>query len=748
MRSLWLLAGLFSFASGASAAPAYEPVPNVIGFVRDTAGNPLPGVEIVVERLNRTTTTDARGRFMLRSLRAGTYHLDAHLIGYANAHAVVTLPPEGKDVSITLIMRLSPLEIGALHVTATPNAASPVNSTQAATEVSGQALVRDLTSSVAQTLAVHPGLATRYAGPAASTPVIRGMSGERVLVVEDGQRAGDLSSTSSDHALSIDPLAASRIEVVRGPASLLYGNNALGGVVNVVSNNIPTSLPSGPDGYFALQGESVNPGGAISGSISMPIGSEIAVTFRGGGRNINDVRVGGPGILGNSDAQNMYGTAGLGYVTERLTGGVAVQMYDFNYGIPAAADDAEAGIRIDGRRYSLESRAELSVASSGFTDLRVDGTAQSYTHDEIEPGGEVGTTFKLTTQTAGATARTTFGFVTGSVGLSVLFRQYEALGEEALTPGADSNTGGIFIYQEMPLGHETEEGAGQHDGGARLQVGARYDLYLIDTKETERFGPAESRRFNNFSGSIGISAPLGHVATVGLSVARAFRAPTVEELYANAFHAATASFERGNRTLDSETNMGIDGVLRLQSGRTHGQFSGYYNRVKDYIFASILGDTIDDSSAQLIPLNVYDQRDADIRGLEAEIESEIARHVVLGIMGDVLRGTFGDGEPLPFMPAARVGGTARYDNGRYSLGLDVRHAFAQNDVPTNEFATGDYDLINLSAGLNMIVRGLVHTLTLRVDNALDEEYRDATSRIKRFAPNPGRNLTLVYRVLF
>jgi iron complex outermembrane recepter protein len=746
MRSLVLLiAVLIGTSAAATAAPAFD-APNVVGLVRDTAGSPLPGVQVVVERLNRTATTDAQGRFVIRSLRPGTYHLDAHLIGYAPAHGVVTVPESGADVMVTLVMRLTPLEIGALHVTATPNAASPVNNTQAATELSGQALVRDIASSVAQTLATHPGMATRYAGSAASTPVIRGMSGERVLVVEDGQRSGDLSSTSSDHALSIDPLAASRIEVVRGPASLLYGNNALGGVVNVISNNIPTSVPGGREGYFAFQGESVNPGGAVSGSLTLPAGSRMALTFRGGGRAIDDVRVGGPGLLANTDARNMYGTAGLGYVSDRVTGGFALQLYDFEYGIPAAEDDAEAGIRIDGGRRTLESRAELSLADHGFTDLRLDGSIQSYQHDEIEPEGEIGTTFKLRTQSLGATARTTFGFMTGSVGLSALFRQYEALGEEALTPGANSNTAGLYIYQELPLGHETDEGAEHHDGGARLQVGARYDFYAIDTQEDERFGAGESRSFNNLSGSVGVTVPLG-AATLGLSVARAFRAPTVEELYANAFHAATASFERGNRALTTETNMGVDGVLRVQSGKIHGQFSGYYNRVHDYIYTNIVGDTIDEFGAP-VPLNVYAQQDADIRGLEAELEAAIASHVVLGIMADVLRGTFEDGDPLPFMPAARLGATARFDNGRYSFGMDARHVFAQDDVPLNEEATEDYDLINVNAGLSLILRGLVHSITLRMDNVMDVEYREATSRIKRFAANPGRNVALVYRVLF
>jgi iron complex outermembrane recepter protein len=254
-----------------------------------------------------------------------------------------------------------------------------------------------------------------------------------------------------------------------------------------------------------------------------------------------------------------------------------------------------------------------------------------------------------------------------------------------------------------------------------------------------------------------VSVPLSATVTAAVSAARAFRAPTVEELFSNAFHAAVGTFDQGNPNLRAETNQGFDGTLRAQSHRVNGQLSAFYNRVNNFITPNIVKDTIIDDAGTptTVPLNRFSQGDATLRGVEGRLETEVIRNLVLGAMGDVVRGELRGGEPLPFMPAARIGGLARWDNGRISAGGEVRHAFTQDRVPTA--ATPDdpsatpapaYTLVNLSAGLNLVAGGRTSAITLRVDNVFDEKYFDATSRIKNFAFNPGRNVSLVYKVLF
>lgn len=760
MRALLAL-GLFAAIAPIPAAaailipvPARDSVPEPVltGIVVDTAGRPLPNVQVAITALRRGMSTAADGRFLFRGLAPGEYHIDAVLLGYAPGHAVVTLPDADAEVSVRITMRPTAVRLSAVQVTATPTGADALEITRSTTALTGKELERALGASVAQTLSSEPGLAMRYAGPAANAPVIRGLTGERVLVLQDGARSGDLAASSADHAVSVDPLGASQIEVVRGPASLLYGNSALGGVVNVITNDVPSSVPSHIEGFLALQGESGTPGGGGSGALTLPAGGHAAITARANVRRSTDVYQGGRLRLANSYNRTAGGSVGAAAIGSRASGGISYREHRFDYGLPFAPDAGEGGIHIEGARRQVEGRLNVHGGATALvTRLRVQGTAQWYEHDEVEPDGAVGTTFRLRTQTLDGTAYTRLGRLQGAVGASALLRQYEPIGEEALTPPADSRGAGLFLYQELPLVTPADD---EHRV-PKLEFGGRYDGYRIETRpEAGRFGSAASRDFANVSGSVGIHFPILRDATFALSAARAFRAPTVEELFADAVHAANASYDIGDASLVSEVNQGLDAVLRVQRPRLSGQFAAYLNRIDHYITTFTPRDTVVDGQA--LPINRYMQADATLVGAEAQAEGEVASHVVIGVMGDVVRGRFRNdaregvrrGDPLPYMPVARLGGALRFDDGRHSLGVEYRHGFRQDRVATNEMATESYDLVNLSAGLTRIVGGFVHSVTLRVDNALDERYRDATSRIKTFALNPGRNVSAVYRLLF
>jgi iron complex outermembrane receptor protein len=761
-RRLALLSVLLMPMTAAFAVPSPSLArlqPAVIGTVRDTAGTPLPSAQVILAALGRVASTDNQGRFVLRALPPGHHHIQVLLIGYAPAHVDADVPASGPDVTVDVVMRPTALRLSSVQVTASPLGADPLDITQSTYELSGKHLERTLGASVAQTLSREPGIQMRYAGPAAAAPVIRGLTDERILVLQDGVRAADLSSSSADHGVSIDPLAATRIEVVRGPASLLYGNNALGGVVNVISNDLPTSVPSNREAYAATQGESANPGGALAAGVTLPIGQSVALTLRGGGRRLDDVRVGGGERLENSYSRNLYGVAGVAYIGGHGSAGLGLRGFGFDYGLPAG----EEGVHIEGWRAQLLGQGGVSVRNPHLTYVRFDGTGQTYTHDEVEPTGEIGTTFRLRTQTFGLNTKTQFGRLDGAVGASGLFKQYDPRGEEALTPSANSSAAGVFVYQEFPfggaVGGPTHEGAhgGMHGTGhgdpheARrptFQLGARYDTYSIRSSASAdaRFGPGRRRSFSNVSGSLGVSVPLGSAGSLGLSAARAFRAPTVEELFSNGFHAAAGSFDVGNPDLDAEINEGLDAVIRMQSQSASVQLSGYYNKIGNYIAAVPVGTVIVDGEE--FPEIEYMQRDATLSGAEGTAEANLTRQVIAGVMGDITRGRFTDASPLPFMPAPRLGGTVRWENAGVSAGLEVRHSFRQPETPVSEVRTDAYTLVHLQLGWSFIGRSAVNSITLRADNLFDTDYREATSRIKHVAANPGRNLSLVYRVLF
>jgi iron complex outermembrane receptor protein len=237
----------------------------------------------------------------------------------------------------------------------------------------------------------------------------------------------------------------------------------------------------------------------------------------------------------------------------------------------------------------------------------------------------------------------------------------------------------------------------------------------------------------------------------------------VEELYADGEHHALGTYDVGDATLEKETNRGAEAVLRAQTSRVNAQLSAFYNRIDDFIHTEFDGTVTvpgeEEGEEEVLPLARYVQADATLRGVEASAEAALSSRFVVGAMADYVRGTFADdGGDLPFIPAGRIGGSFRFDDGRFSAGAEVRRAFDQTHVSQPDCAgiedacvdvpTEAYTLANVSAGFRLIRGQLVHSVTLRVDNLLDETYFDAASRIKSFAPNPGRNLALVYRVLF
>ncbi len=734
--------------AGASAATPDSFTPAVIGTVTDSAGTALANATVIVAEVGRSTTTNAAGEFVLRGLPAGEYHLSITRIGYAPGHLVVRVPTDGPDVRVQVTLTATPLRLSSVVVSASPTGTESERLTQSAVELSGAALARSVSSSVAATLASEPGVSQRYGGPAATMPVIRGLTGDRILVLQDGERAGDLASASGDHSVSVDPLAAQRIELVRGPASLLYGNNALGGVVNVISNDIPTSVPTHIEGTIGSQSETVTPGAALNVGLTTPLGGRSALSLRGGYRDMGSLRTGGGATLDGTQSRALNGAIGYGFIGERGNLGLAARLYDFNYGIPAEPLDPEAGIRVDGRRVGLSARGGLQLASASVPYLRVEGTAQDYAHDEVEPDGAIGTHFELRTQTLNTQVSTAFGRLKGAVGAQGLFKQYAATGEEALTPATDSRGIGVFLFQEMSL---REAGAGHpgHEGDVNLQVGARWDDYSIASKTGDpKFGPGRTVDFRNGSGSIGLSWAMTDRLSLSSSVARAFRAPTVEELYSNAFHAAAGTYDMGNPDLRSETSAGAEVILRARGERMSAQVSTYLNRVDGYVTPDIVGDTLVDGD--LVPLNRFRQADARLHGVEGSLETRLGGAFVASVMGDLVRGEFVEGGALPFMPPARVGAGLRWGRSRFQASGDVRHGFAQDRVTGGavDVATDAYTVVNVSVGTNWLVGNVLHQVTLRGDNIGDARYFDSASRIKRFAANPGRNISLVYQVQF
>ncbi len=724
--------------------------PDLVAVVSDTAGAPIAGATVLVVETGRAATTDRDGRVVLLGLPAGRLHLAVSRSGWGFRRLAVDLPEAGGAVTVTIRLAPAAVVLPGVQVTAAASDGDPTRSTQATVVLDGRALQQRQAPSVAQLLANEPGMAMRFNGPMANVPVIRGLTGERIVLLQDGERTGDLAATAADHLQAVDPALAERVEVIRGPASLLYGSNAIGGVVNVVSGDIPASRPETRSGWLAGQAESVAPGGVGSAGGVVPLGGGFVATGRASWRRMSDLRAGGGLRVGNTDASTWSGSGGLAWFGPRGSLGVAVRTQDFDYGVPAP--DAEA-VRIAGDRRAVQLRGEFTPHLGWLPSVRLDATAQSYAHDEVEPGGVVGTRLALDTRTVTLLARTRTGALRGTVGVQGFFRRYGATGDETFTPAAANDQMAVLLHQELAVG-PVRDG----DRRATVQVGARHDLIRLvpRTSDDPRFASLARRRFGTTSGSLGVTVPFAGGASLAASVARAFRAPTVEELWANGFHAAVNSFDIGTPTLRPELATGGDLVFRVQRRGGFAQLAAHATALDGYVLPLVGRDTTL-ADFGTVPIVTIGQVAARLAGAELSGEAALGRRLVLGGVADVVRGRGPGGSALPFMPAARLGSSLRWDARTWAVGADVRHTFAQRAVAAEnvpafrnplDLATGDFTLVNLQASWTLPTKRMAHVLTVRVDNLLDVRYVDATSRIKAFGWNPGRNIVAGWRVQY
>ncbi|MBL8959527.1 MAG: TonB-dependent receptor [Gemmatimonadetes bacterium] len=438
--------------------------------------------------------------------------------------------------------------------------------------------------------------------------------------------------------------------------------------------------------------------------------------------------------------RNRSAVIGAGMSRDGWSGGLAWRRYGFEYGLPYRELPAD-GIRLRGARDELLAR--VAVPRLGpFTQLRVEGGHQRYAHDEVATTGDVATTLGLvTSQVQMIGAMRPWGASTGgALGLTWSSRENGVTGDQALTPPSRVDQGGAVVFQELRVAEKW-----------RLPVALRLERTNIRSLPSARFGDAVSRRFDAVSASGGAVFSLSKHGSLAVSAAHAVRAPSVEELFSRAGHAGTGAYEIGNAALSPEVTRGVDLVWRVERPALRAQVAGYHSAVRGWIgmypsgrdTAVVVGDV-----EKLLPLLVVSQRPARLTGVEFEVERVVREHLVAGLVGDVMRARDHQGGALPFMPAGRLGGHARYDNGRIQLGASVRRQARQGEVPDGEYQAPGFTQVDGFVGVTWFAGPAMHGVMLRVDNAGNRLTRDATSRAKDYAPNAGRNLALTYRLSF
>ena len=779
LRKAWL-AGVLSLLLAPMVLAAQTG--SITGRVVTADDEPVTDATVTVVATQASTEVDADGRFTLEDVPAGEQILE--VVSKLHARGVDRIEvAAGESTEIELLVR-SRTHSERIVVTATPDPRGELDLAAPVNVLEGRELATQVEPSLGETLANEPGISTSSFAPGASRPIIRGLGGDRVKVMENGLDTLDASAASPDHAVASDPLLAQRVEVLRGPATLLYGSNAIGGVVNIIDDRVPSAPPSKPfTGTIDLRGGTVADERAAAASLS---GGNARWAWHVDGltRETDNYEIPGHaaleeeeedeghdeeeeeafGILPNSDIETRSGGLGLtGFFGNRGYLGVAYRGFDTEYGVPGGehghheeeghddeghddeeghGDDDDHGegeeeeeeedIRIDMRQRRFDIEGGITQPFGAFRGAKLRLGIVDYEHDELEGPDEIGTRFfNEAWEGRFELVQKRRGNHTGSFGLQVRSRDLEAIGEEAFIPPAESENIGLFTFQEIDR------------GALSYQFGLRYEVQ--DTTVREPGLP--DRDFDALSASLGLVWKPSGRYSLGASVARSAKMPTGEELYSNGAHFATSAFEIGDTSLEEETSLGLDLTLRRVEGRVTGAFNLFYNDFSDYIFQAFTGDEEDE-----LPVLLWSQADANFWGAELDLSILLAQSAHaswdLDLLWDFVRAEFDDGGDLPRIPPQRFGVGLHYRGDRLRAGANVRFVDEQDRISANETPTDSYTLVSADVGYRFLFASSFLDLILRGTNLTDEEARVHTSFVKDSVPLPGRNVSLIARLRF
>ncbi len=628
-------------------------------------------------------------------------------------------------------------------VTATPFGAGEQDQILAPAKIlSGDELRDKLGSSLGETLSNELGVSASGFGAGASRPIIRGLEGSRVKMLENGMAVADVSGLSNDHAVSADGAIARQIEILRGPAALLYGSGAIGGLVNVVNERIPTALEDQPTGQTELRYSSVDQGRGLSGSLDGATG-KIGLHVDGNVRRAEDYKFPGTRVAGDSASgsgrlpysfvrQETVG-AGGSYIGDWGHVGASVSTLDNHYGIPSLG-----GSQIDQsqRRYDLD--ALIKAPMAGIESLRFKAGYTDYEHAELdlENNPEVRFTNRALETRLELSHRSIAGWH-GTFGAQTENAHFAALSEEGgpdTVPVTHSRSTALFVVEERNF------------GAVRVNAGARAE-HVSRTPVS-----AAKRSFHLGSYSVGALWPYASGYAAGATVSVAQRAPATEELYSGGPHDATETFDVGNPDLRKETSRNIELSLQKTDGPLRWKANLFLNKVKDFVYGNIGPDLVDEEGLPggELRYRVYEQADATIRGAEAEVTYNQHGQGWSGrAFADTSRGKLDAGGNLPLQPAGRYGAELGYRAGAVRAGLAAIQTLRQGRLASFE-TTPTPATTQLSASLSYTqhVGNADLTWFMLAKNLLNEEIRLSTSVLKDVAPMPGRNFVFGVRTKF
>ena len=643
-------------------------------------------------------------------------------------------------------------------ITATPLRKPALLTAQPVFSLGGESLVRQRSASLGDTLAMQPGLSASSFGPIASRPIIRGQGGLRVQTYQDGGDTLEAAALSDDHAVTLDPLLAERIEVVRGPAALMFGNAAAAGAINVVTPRIPLErLEQTLRGALEMRAGTAAEERSVGGHIAVRLGEHLQFHADAHRQRSEDLHIPGfawssaaradavaagepvdlsRGTLVNSAGEADGGGAGLAWVGERHAFGLSSSRYDSEYGLPGLGEEAgePPDIRLSMSQRRDDFSGQWQPSSGGIRVLRLRASRNDYEHLELEPSGDIGTRYaqlgtelRLTAEHGDALGAANGS--RGAWGMQVRKLDFDAEGEEAFLPPSVTRNSGLFLFQEREFGALT------------LEAGARYEYQTVLDYSAD-----------SLSGSLGAVWAAREDLNFSLQMASTERHPTATELYADGPHLAVQRYEIGDDSLGTETGRSVDLGLRWSTSEASASLNLFLTDYNRYIYAkpSAIPAELDTEG---LPLIRYVAGDARFTGVEVEwsrpqwLQTGVGA-LGLRVFGDLVRAEDAAGEPLPFIPPHRLGAELSLDSRRMRIGLEAIWHDDQTRVADDERSTAGYTMVNVDLSLRPTFAGREVLLFVRGSNLLDEEARRHTSALKDYAPLAGRAVSAGVRWTF
>ena len=746
---------------------------NISGSVASENGAPLSNVTVTIRALQRNTITESDGKFFFRKLPQGSYIVEFNLIGYKKETHEVSITND--DASITIFLKATPLELPALTVTAEPQPASILETPLATTVVEGRQLQRERGQSLGQTIEFAPGVAAFSGGPLSMKPVIRGLSAQRVLVLSGGVR---LESQTWDEPQSpeINVLDVDRIEIVRGPNSVLYGSDALGGVVNVVKPELQSVSEGAPalHGIFTANGFSNSP--QVASGISLS-GASSAWNYRGNfsarfaddysapaGKTADGRRV-KAGSVFNSGGNEINGSAAIGTKQEWGTLTFDVTHFGQKYFISPEPGRKEYELNINTGGYdSLPAAPSQEIFHETATlyanlpmpaaRIELTGTYQRNSRKEegvaeteevelkkadlgIKPEAQ------LILNTLSFDAKVhhhAMGPFLGTVGLSTVYQMNETAGQNAIIPGFTGFNVAGYLYEEFRLMHDF-----------RFTGGLRFDNHQLHADANSQLGNSDQTlNFNAATGTLGLAWNVIEPLSFALNAGRGWRAPVAAELFFKGSDEGAVRYKIGDSSLTPEVSLNVDLSARYSASFLSAEVSVFQNKISRYIFLIPTGQKVGGLDSYR-----YKQADATIVGGEISLQAKIMEWCIINGGADMLRGTNNEtNSPLPLIPANRIKAGVRLYRGELGgvqnpyFSLRGKFVLAQDRIGLFETATPAYTLFDIGAGGEVEFASYKFAVDLTVENVLDKAYYDHLSRYKEYALDPGRNIQLRFSVPF